>query len=97
MERELPRIGFGTDVYTEDGTKIGHVRGIDEDGFYVSFREGLEGMSVHHVRAGKNFGEAELMWRCLDCGELGALERDLPDRCPSCGATRESLYYWTED
>ncbi|MCU4925893.1 hypothetical protein OB905_07835 [Halobacteria archaeon AArc-dxtr1] len=90
-------LGFGTSVYTEDGTEVGHVRGFDEEGFYVTVREGVEGMSVHHVRSGKNLGEAELMWRCLDCGEMGDLRDDLPDTCPNCGAERESLYYWTED
>ena len=96
-ERERPRLGFGTAVYTADGEKIGHIRGFDEEGCYVTLREGLEGMSVEHVRSGQKFGEAELMWRCLECGEMGELDRDLPDACPSCGTGREDLYYWTED
>jgi len=37
------------------------------------------------------------MWRCLNCGEMGAIEDGLPDRCPSCGTERENLMYWTED
>lgn len=96
-EQEPPRLGFGTEVYTEDGTKVGRIRGFDEEGFYVTVRDGLEGMSVQHVRSGKNLGEAELMWRCLECGEMGDLKDDLPENCPSCGAAREELYYWTED
>ena len=79
------------------GDRIGRIRGFDEEGFYVTLRDGLEGMSVEHVRSGKNFGEAHLMWRCLECGEMGELDRDLPENCPSCGTERENLYYWTED
>ncbi|ARS89779.1 DUF7130 family rubredoxin-like protein [Natrarchaeobaculum aegyptiacum] len=96
-ERTESRLGFGTAVYTEDGTKVGQIRGFDEEGFYVTIRDGLEGMSVEHVRSGKNFGEAHLMWRCLECGQMDDLNDALPNECPSCGAERESLYYWTED
>ena len=97
MAIEEPQLGFGTVVYTEDGTKIGRIRGVDEDGIYVTLRDGIEGLSVEHVRSGHEFGEAELMWRCWECGELGRLDSDLPNACPSCGAQREDLYYWTED
>ncbi|MEY7849173.1 hypothetical protein AB7C87_08240 [Natrarchaeobius sp. A-rgal3] len=96
-EEKRPRFGFGTEVYTEDGRQIGRIRGFDEEGFYVTLRDGLEGMSVEHVRSGHEFGEAHLMWRCLECGEMGKLDRELPDSCPSCETGRESLYYWTED
>jgi len=97
MATEERQLGFGTVVYTEDGTQIGRIRGVDEDGIYVTLRDGIEGLSVEHVRSGHEFGEAELMWRCWECGELGRLDSDLPDACPSCGAEREELYYWTED
>ncbi len=97
MAKERTRLGFGTMVYTEDGTEIGRVRGVDENGVYITLREGIEGLSVEHVRSGQKFGEAELMWRCWECGELGRLDRDVPDECPNCGADREDLYYWTED
>ncbi|QFU82095.1 DUF7130 family rubredoxin-like protein [Natronorubrum aibiense] len=97
MATEQPRLGFGMAVYTENGDKIGRIRGFDEEGFYITLREGLEGMSVEHVRSGHEFGEAHLMWRCFECGEMGSLDRDLPDSCPSCEAGREELYYWTED
>ena len=96
-EEHTPRLGVGTNVYTEDGTPVGQIRGFDEDGVYVTLRDGLEGLSVEHVRSGKNFGEAHLMWRCLECGEMGELESELPETCPSCGTERENLYYWTED
>ena len=70
---------------------------IDEDGLYISLRDGIEGLSVEHVRSGQTFGEAELMWRCWECGELGRIEDDVPGECPNCGTEREDLYYWTED
>lgn len=37
------------------------------------------------------------LWRCGDCGEMGRLAETLPTNCPSCGASREVLYYWEED
>ncbi len=97
MGDDITRLGFGTPVYSEEGTKVGRIRGFDEDGFYVTLREGIEGMSVQHVRSGHAFGEAELMWRCWECGEMDEIDDDLPDACPNCGADREELYYWTED
>lgn len=96
-EQNRPRLGFGTTLYTEDGSAVGRIRGFDEEGFYVTLRDGLEGMSVEHVRSGHEFGEAHLMWRCLECGEMGDLDGEIPEGCPSCGAEREQLYYWTED
>jgi rubrerythrin len=46
--------------------------------------------------ASNDFGEAFLVYRCLDCGSLGPLTA-LPSNCPGCGAGRESLAYETED
>ncbi|MFC4987825.1 MULTISPECIES: DUF7130 family rubredoxin-like protein [Saliphagus] len=97
MGDDITRLGFGTPVYSEEGTEVGRIRGFDEDGFYVTLREGIEGMSVQHVRSGHAFGEAELMWRCWECGEMDEIEDDLPENCPNCGADREEIYYWTED
>ncbi|QKY20715.1 hypothetical protein B4589_010115 [Halolamina sp. CBA1230] len=91
-----PDVTIGIDVYDEDGTKLGTVRGITEFGFAVSTEEGIEALSIEHERAGHGFGEAELVWRCADCGELGDID-EIPDECPSCGADRTALYYWTED
>ena len=92
-----PRVTIGTTVYTEDGQALGTVRGFDEDGFSVTTREGIESLSIEHERAGHEFGLAELMWRCSNCGEMGDLEDGLPDQCPNCGTERENIYYWTED
>ncbi len=83
-------------MYTESGEKLGTVRGFDEDGFYVTTREGIASLSVEHERAGHEFGEGELVWRCSECGAMGDID-ELPDECPDCGAAREYLYYWTED
>lgn len=89
-------LGFGDTVHDEDGNVLGTVRGLEENGFYVTFDEGIEGLSVAHIKSGLP-GEAELMWRCLECGEMGELDTDLPDNCPNCGTEKENLYYWTED
>jgi ABC-type ATPase with predicted acetyltransferase domain len=96
MADENPTVTVGTTVYTEDGRALGTVRGFDEDGFFVTTREGIASLSVEHERAGHEFGEAELMWRCTQCGEMGDVEA-MPDSCPNCGAPKEELYYWTED
>lgn len=87
---------IGMTVYAEDGTELGHIRGFDEDGFFVTTRDGIAALSIEHERAGHEFGEAELMWRCSECGEMGSVTQ-IPDSCPNCGAKRELLYYWTED
>lgn len=89
-------VGIGQPVYDESGRELGEVRGFDEDGIYVSVRDGIEGLSVEHVHAGGPLGEAELTWRCWECGAMGDIE-DLPDGCPDCGAPREDIYYSTED
>ncbi|AFK17818.1 hypothetical protein E6P09_03475 [Haloferax mediterranei ATCC 33500] len=93
-ESTQPTVGMT--VYAEDGTELGSVRGFNEDGFFVTTREGIAEMSIEHERAGHEFGEAELMWRCSDCGEMGDID-ELPDSCPNCGTEREALYYWIED
>jgi hypothetical protein len=89
------QVSFGTEVFDADGTRLGMVRGFDEHGFYVSTDEGIEALSGEHITAGPP-GEGELMWRCWACGEMGDVG-DLPEECPSCGAPKEDLYYWTED
>lgn len=92
-----PRVvDLGEPVFDADGNQLGTVRGFDEDGIYVTTREGIEALSMAHEHPGPRFGEAELLWRCSACGEMGDLEA-FPDACPNCGAPREQLYYWTED
>ncbi|WP_336345152.1 DUF7130 family rubredoxin-like protein [Halalkalicoccus ordinarius] len=96
-DEEITRIGFGKPVFDSDGTRLGKVRGFDPGGFYVTMRDGYEAMSVEHARSNGEFGEAELMWRCMECGEMGRIEDGLPERCPNCSESREALMYWTED
>jgi rubrerythrin len=86
----------GQTVYDDEGAKLGTVRSFDENGVFVTTREGIEALSVEHERAGHEFGGAELVWRCSRCGAVGELG-DLPAECPDCAAPREDLYYWTED
>lgn len=92
----MGKLTIGTEVYTEDGDLLGTVRGFGEDGFFVATRDGVEALSVEHERAGHEFGGAELMWRCLECGEMGEIS-SMPETCPGCGAPKTALYYWTED
>lgn len=96
-DEEIERLDLGEVVFDEDGNQLGEIRGFDDAGFYVTMREGYEAMSVEHARSGKEFGEAELMWRCMECGEMGRIDDGLPDECPNCGESKEALMYWTED
>ena len=97
MSENSDAVTLGQEVYDGDGNKVGTIRGFDQDGFFVTTREGIASLSIQHERAGHEFGEAELMWRCSSCGEMGELEDGLPDRCPNCEAPKEDIYYWTED
>jgi hypothetical protein len=94
---DVMELSFGQVLYEESGAPIGTIRGVEEGGVFVTTRDGVESMSIEHTRSGHSFGEAELMWRCMDCGEMGEIEGGLPDSCPGCGASREQLMYWTED
>ncbi|WP_246998465.1 DUF7130 family rubredoxin-like protein [Halosolutus gelatinilyticus] len=96
-DEEAPSIGLGEPVYNADGAVLGKIRGVEEGGFFVTTREGMEGYSIEHARSGHDFGEAHLMWRCMNCGEMGNLNDDLPETCPNCGAEKEELMWWTED
>ncbi|ELY78920.1 hypothetical protein [Natrinema pallidum] len=94
---EIENLNFGQSVYDEDGNRLGRIRGFERSGFFVTTREGAEAMSVEHARSGHEFGEAHLMWRCMECGEMGEIDDGLPDECPNCNTEREDLMYWTED
>lgn len=96
MAQEPMQIALGESVFDEDGNEIGTVRGITEDGIVVTNRTGVAALSIEHERTPHEFGEAELMWRCIECGEMGQID-DMPETCPNCGGPREDIYYWTED
>jgi len=87
---------IGQPVYDADGNELGTIRGWEDDGFFVTTRDGIAALSVEHEHTTPAHGEAELMWRCSDCGEMGDVAA-VPETCPSCDAPRENLYYWTED
>lgn len=90
-------VKIGQTVYDPEGNAVGAVRGVNEGGFFVSTRDGVEKLSIQHARSGHNFGEAEIMWRCAECGEMGKISGGLPDTCPDCAAPKEGLMYWKED
>ena len=79
----------------DGGNQLGTVRGFNEHGVYVTTADGVAALSSEYTTAGTT-GQAELMWRCWECGEMGDVA-EVPDACPSCGAPREDIYYWTED
>jgi len=90
-------LSFGQVLYDQAGQPVGSVRGMEAGGVFVTTWDGVESFSVEHVRSGHVFGQAELMWRCLNCGEMGDIGDTLPESCPNCGVEREQLMYWTED
>jgi len=93
---ESEDLAFGMTVYDDEGAELGTIRGFDEHGFYVTVEDGLEALSSEHVSTGAA-GQAELMWRCWECGAMGDIQDDIPEECPDCGAPKEDIYYWTED
>lgn len=87
----------GEPVYNDDGECIGHARSIQDGGFFVTTRDGAARLSIGHARSGHDFGQAELMWRCTNCGKMGTIGGGFPDQCPNCRTERENIMYWTED
>ncbi|PSQ57696.1 hypothetical protein BRD22_01125 [Halobacteriales archaeon SW_8_68_21] len=94
-EPEFADVSISQGVYDEDGKRLGTVRGVDDDGFYVSSPAGAESLPLTEAR--DVFGTAYVMWRCWECGEMGEISGELPANCPNCDAPREDLYYWAED
>jgi len=93
---QTPGVDLGDGIYTAEGARVGTIRGFDDQGFYVSLRDGVAAPTPSESSTGGGAGEFDLMWRCWQCGEMGQIE-DIPDTCPSCGAGAEELYYWSED
>lgn len=89
------QLAFGQPVYDEDGTRLGTIRGFDEHGFHVTTDEGIEALSREHIAAGIP-GEAQLMWQCYECGEMGDID-EMPETCPDCGAPKEAIFYYVDD
>ena len=69
---ESEDLAFGQTVYDEDGTELGTIRGFDKHGFYVTVEEGIQALADDHRTTGPA-GEAELMWRCWECGAMGEI------------------------
>lgn len=88
---------IGEGVYTEGGDHIGTIVAVGADGVTIKLHEAKVGeRDPGHDERSLGYGEVELMWRCASCGEMGLIE-ELPEVCPGCGASKEELYYWTED
>ncbi|MFO7926472.1 MAG: DUF7130 family rubredoxin-like protein [Halobacteriota archaeon] len=85
----------GEVVYDSNGRPVGRVSGLTDDGFEA------EAMGLHENEAqelpGQEFGEGYLMWRCVECGEMGELDEGLPEVCPNCSAPREAISTVRED
>jgi rubrerythrin len=93
MQKKSIVVGQG--VYNQNGRLLGHVTGLTEKGFEAELREAEEDEAEDIP--GKEFGEGYLMWRCIECGEMGELEDGFPESCPSCGASKESIMGQVED
>ena len=89
-------VTFGTEIYDQKGNRLGAVRGFDEHGFFVSTDDGITALSGEHISSGIA-GEAELTWRCYECGAIGDIEELPEDGCPDCGAPQEDIYYHLQD
>lgn len=89
-------LSIGEGVYTSGGDRIGTIVDITGGSVQVKLDDDTTVTTKGHDERSLGYGEVELMWRCSRCGELGQIE-EMPDSCPSCGADKEELYYWTED
>ena len=75
-DRRQRQVKFGQTVYDGDGNELGRVRNLDDGGFYVTNQEGVSTSEQAQSKA----GEKTLMWRCDECGEVGARGRRRPCR-----------------
>lgn len=89
------RLKPGQKLYTNDGVEIGVIQGITDIGVEVNVHDDFSKLSLEHA-PNENYGEGYLVWRCSNCGELGAID-EIPDECPNCGEGREGLYAYLED
>ena len=85
----------GQRVYDKTGREIGVIIRVTESGVAVTTGSENETLSLRHT-PNENHGEGYLLWRCIECGELGNIEK-IPDHCPSCGTGKEDLYAYLED
>lgn len=90
----IEQIEPGERVFDRNGRLLGHVNGLTEDGFEA---ESVTADVTTEELPGQEFGEGYLMWRCVECGEMGKLEDGMPDSCPDCGAPGEAITATRED
>ncbi|WP_435334569.1 DUF7130 family rubredoxin-like protein [Haloarchaeobius sp. TZWWS8] len=89
-------VDVGQTVCTPDGTELGEIRRFTSDGFEVALHDSVE-QADGETNPGQEFGEGYIMWRCEECGEMGELDDEMPEQCPSCGAAKEHLFRAVED
>lgn len=87
-DSRAPTVDVGNRVFDSEGDPLGVVR---EQTAALSSRWAPTTPGATGRRAASS-----AMWRCMECGEMGNIE-SLPEECPSCAASRESIYYRTED
>lgn len=87
-EKEAESVALGEEVYNKDWELLGRVRGYEAGGFFVTTRDGMERLGIEHARSGHGFGEAHLMWRRMNCGEMSELDEGFPERCPTAASKR---------
>jgi len=83
-------------MFDGEGVELGTVRGITDDGFLVSTREGIEALSgrTRALVPGDRRSRAHVAL-CRG-GEMGDIA-DIPPSCPNCGAPPEDIYYYVDD
>lgn len=97
-EPEGDTVEPGAAVYDEDGAVLGRVSGYTAEGFEVATtKSGSTGGDDAESLPGQEFGEGYLMWRCVECGEMGDLEGGMPESCPACDAPEEAIAAVEED
>lgn len=87
----------GEPVYDREGRLLGRVTGFTDEGFEIETVDPDDPDRVDEEIPSGKFGEGYLMWRCLECGEMGEIDEGFPESCPNCGAPREDLTEVVED
>ena len=98
MQEHHPRapVSIGQELYNEAGQEVGTVIARSQSQCIVQTRDGAGKHDSPTVRSSRPIGEVELIWRCGDCGAVGAVG-SFPERCPLCSAPPEHIHYVIDD